>query len=237
LADDSGKFVLFLLRLLIHEIECKKLACFFVILGCRSGFFLIGLCFCPVGGIRCLMEGAPVFDPGSAPILGLSQFELRINFFRGIDPEVVGKKIGRALVNKKAPVKNRHRVVELKVGEAVSDAKDKSPVLARKAVKEAHDVVLRLRVQAARDFVAEENLRPACQFDRQREAPALTTGENAHTTLREFQHSDFLEDEFQILLGIIRVFASKSHGKIHALPHGELLVGDAELRDISYLTR
>ena len=93
---------------------------------------------------------------------------------RVLDAEVVCEELRGAVVGGDAFVENKHGVIQVDVLKAVGDGEDEPVVLARKAVQQANDVILGLRIQTAGDLVAEENLGLAREFHCEREAAALT---------------------------------------------------------------
>jgi hypothetical protein len=83
-----------------------------------------------------------VFFPGRRPFPGLAEFKPFVELVGGIHTEVMGEKLGRAMVSHHAAVENEHRIVEFQMLEAVGHRKDETVFLAGETVQELHDLVL-----------------------------------------------------------------------------------------------
>ena len=107
------------------------------------------------------------------------------------------EKFAGAVVGEVALVKHDDAVVEREMAQAVRDREHDAVVALRELVHQLGDLVLGLRIEAARHFVAEQQVRRADHLERQREPALLSAGKHAHLAVGDFVEPDIAENLLQ----------------------------------------
>ncbi len=108
-----------------------------------------------------------MLHPRCAPAIRRSPGEAGKEFLGIGDVEVVKEKFGRAVVGEPALVQNEHAVIQVEVPETVGHRQNDALVVPGNVPHQLDDLVLGLRIEPARDLVAEHQRRRADHLERE----------------------------------------------------------------------
>jgi hypothetical protein len=187
------------------------------------------------GGGEVVVVGMPMFEPGVVPFGGGAPGELGVDIFGFVDAEVVGEGAGGAVIDDASFVDDEDAVVEFEIGEAVGNANDDAVLLAGELVEEFYDIAFGARIEAAGYFVAEEEDGTADEFEGEAEASFLTAGENFDAIFADGIEADLIDYGVGEIVYLLSGAGGDAEldGALDTFFDGEVVVGDAELGDVS----
>ncbi len=179
-----------------------------------------------------------LFPPGLGPRAGLALGEAEVDLLGVGGGEVMGEEGGRAVVDEAAAVHDEDAVKGFEAGEAVGDVDDDAAgVLAGEEAEEVGDLALGFGVEAAGDFVAEEQAGVGDELEGEAEAALLAAGEDFDAAVGEVGEAGDVEDVVELRLEVVSAgeLGAQGHAGGDAFLDGEELVRDAELGHVAEL--
>ncbi len=176
------------------------------------------------------------FLPGLVPFGGGAGGEAGVDFAGTGDTEVVGEGSGRAVIGDAASGEDEDAVVKIQAVEAVGDGDNGAAGVAGEVVEKVDDFRGAAGVEAAGDFIAEEQGGVADPFHGETKAAFLPAGEDGDPVLAELVEADdvkgFVDGQIE---GVTGESGAQADGVFDAFLHSEGIVGDAELGDVAEL--
>jgi hypothetical protein len=185
--------------------------------------------------VRNVHKGCGMLYPRGLPTIGIATLQLAVNETWILYSKIMRQMIRATGIGEDTFVKDHDGIIRIEVLEAVGHGHDQPVSIPGNIPEKCDDIILRAGIETAGHFIAEKNGRTAHQLHRKSQAPLLPSGKDFDGAFPELPHPHLFQQT--INHGITFLSALSAHtesgGILDALTNCQILMSDAELRNIT----